>query len=143
MDDALFMGRLERGGNLPRDRQSLVERNRSLFDPIGKRRPVNQFHDKRVRRATVFKAVNLGDVRMIERRKNLRFAMKAGEPVRIVGERTRENLQCDVTTEFRVAGAIHLAHTSRAKGGNDLVGPQTGFGGQRHEIPVRVSRHLR
>jgi hypothetical protein len=39
MDDPLFMRRFERLGNLPRDRQHLVERDRSLRDPIGQRGP--------------------------------------------------------------------------------------------------------
>jgi hypothetical protein len=37
VDDALFVRRFKRVGDLPRDRQRLVERNRSLRDAIGER----------------------------------------------------------------------------------------------------------
>ncbi len=99
-------------GDLPCDRQGLGERNRSLLDAIGKRRAVDQLHDERMRRAAVFEAVDLGDVRMIERGEDLRFAMKAREPIRVAGERIRQDLQRDVATELGVAGAIHLAHSA-------------------------------
>ena len=48
MDDALLVRRFERLGDLPRDRQRLVERNRALRDAIGERRPLDQFQDERV-----------------------------------------------------------------------------------------------
>ena len=47
MDDALLVRRLERFGDLPRDRQRLIERNRSARDPIGERRALDQLHDQR------------------------------------------------------------------------------------------------
>ena len=37
MDDALLVRRLERLGDLPRDRQRLVERDRAARDAIGER----------------------------------------------------------------------------------------------------------
>ena len=58
MDDALLVRRFERVGDLPRDRQRFVERNRALRDAIGERRPFDQLEDERVRRATVFEAVD-------------------------------------------------------------------------------------
>ena len=42
MDDALLVRRLERFGDLPRDRQCLIDRNRALRDPVGERRPLDQ-----------------------------------------------------------------------------------------------------
>ena len=40
------------------------------------------------------------------------FTLKAGETVRIVGEPLGKNLESNISTQFRVAGAIHLAHAA-------------------------------
>lgn len=37
------------------------------------------------------------------------FALEAGEPVRIVRERIRKHLYCDVAIQFRVGERIHSA----------------------------------
>ena len=47
MDDALLVRRFERLGDLPRDRQRLVERNRPARDAVGERRPFDQLQDER------------------------------------------------------------------------------------------------
>jgi hypothetical protein len=60
-------------------------------------------------------------VRMIERREDLRLAMKAREPIRIARERGRQNLQRDVAIQLRIARPIHLAHTAGADGGDDFI----------------------
>ena len=44
MDDPLLVGCFEGFGDLLRDGQCLVERNRSLCDTVRKRRPRDQFH---------------------------------------------------------------------------------------------------
>ena len=49
MDDALLVRALERVGDLPRDRQRVVERDRSLCDPIRQRRTLDELEDERVR----------------------------------------------------------------------------------------------
>src|ERR1022692_4955600 len=44
----------------------------------------------------------------------------------------RQHLKCHVAAEFRVGGAIHLAHAARAERRKNLVGSQAGSGGQGH-----------
>ena len=39
MDDALLVGGFERLGDLPRDREGLVDRDRTLRNPVGQRHP--------------------------------------------------------------------------------------------------------
>ena len=73
MDDALVVRGFERVGDLPRDAERLVERNRSLLDPLGQRRPFDQLHHQRV----LLDAVDRRDVRMIQRREHLRLAREA------------------------------------------------------------------
>ena len=66
MDDPLLVRRLERLGDLLRDRQRLVDGNRPPRDPIGERRAFDQLHHQRVHAAGILEAVDLRDVRMIE-----------------------------------------------------------------------------
>jgi hypothetical protein len=37
----------------------------------------------------------------------------------IVRERVRQNLDCDVSVQFCIAGAVHLTHAAFADGGED------------------------
>ena len=89
MDDAVLVRGLERLGDLPRDRQRFVERKRALRDAVGQRRPLDELHHERARAAALFEAVDLRDVRVIERGEELRFALEAREPIGIAREAIR------------------------------------------------------
>ena len=65
------MRRFERLGNLLRDRQRLVDRDRALRDPIRQRGPLDQLHDERGECRRFLQAVDRGDVRVIQRRQHL------------------------------------------------------------------------
>jgi len=54
------------------------------------------------------------DVRVIELGKSLGFATKAPQPVPILRHLGGQHLERYVASEFRVGGAIHLAHASSA-----------------------------
>ena len=56
---------------------------------------------------------------------------RPGQAVRIVGELLRENLEGDVTIQFRVASAIHLAHSAGANQAEDFVGAEARAGRDR------------
>ena len=47
MDDPLFVRGFERLGDLLRDRQCVIERDRPLRDPVRQRRPLDQLHHER------------------------------------------------------------------------------------------------
>jgi len=42
--------------------------------------------------------VNRADIRMVERGRGLRFALKAGQRLRVAGDFTGQELECDETT---------------------------------------------
>ena len=115
------LGRFESLRDLPRDRQRLVHGHRPVREAIGQRWTLDQLQHERLHAVRFFKAVNCGDVRVIERRQNLRLAFEPREPVEIVGEEFGEDLQRDVAIELRVTRAIHLAHPTGTKGGKDFV----------------------
>ena len=83
----LLVRRFERFGNLTRDGQRLVQRNRPARDSVGERRPIDQLQHQRAHAARLFEAVDRGDVRVIERGEHLRFAREPRQAVRIDGER--------------------------------------------------------
>ncbi|HXG88585.1 MAG TPA: hypothetical protein VNJ02_09635 [Vicinamibacterales bacterium] len=65
MDDALLVGRFERGGDLLRDQQGLVDRNRATRDAMRQVFSFHQFHDQRSDATGFFETVNVRDVGMM------------------------------------------------------------------------------
>ena len=77
MDDPLLVRGFERLRDLPRDRQRLVERDRSTRDPLRQIVAVDQFHHERLDAVGVLQPVDGRDVRMIQRREDFRFTLEA------------------------------------------------------------------
>ena len=138
MDDPLLVRRFERLGNLSRDRQRLVAGNRPARDSLRQILAFDEFEHERLDAIGVFDAVNLRDVRMIERRKQLRLSAEPGETIRIVGDGGQQYLDCDVAIQLRVARAVDLAHAARANGRNDFVGAKARAGGEGQALIVVV-----
>jgi hypothetical protein len=82
---------------------------------------LDQFHHEGLRAARSFEAVDRRDVRMIERRQRLRLALEAGEPLGILRERIRQDLERDLPAKAGVGGAIDRAHTALANRRGDFV----------------------
>jgi hypothetical protein len=154
MDDALVVRRLERLGDLLRDGQSLIERQRPAREPLRQILAVDQFHHERANAGGLFESVNVRDIGMVESRQRLRLPLEAGQPVGILGERLRQDLDRHVAIEARVLRAIDFAHAARADGGGDLIGTKTlaraqehGFEGimfetgDVHTLPCRRHQH--
>jgi hypothetical protein len=72
MDDPPLMGRLERLGDLRGDRQDVVERHRSPGNAIGEGRSFDQLHHQRAARTGFLEAVNLRDVRVVQKARTSR-----------------------------------------------------------------------
>ena len=124
MDDALLVRRLERGRNLRGDRQGLLDRYRTVGKTLREVVAFDELHDqgRRDRPAAVawsdlLDAINLRDMRVIQRRERLRLAGEARHPLGVRGEQIRQDLDGDVAVEPRVAGAEHFAHAAGTEGG--------------------------
>ena len=115
VDDPLLVCGFEGFRDLPRDRQRIVDGNRPLRDAIGERGPLDQLQHERLDAVRFFKAVDRGDVRMVERREHLRLALEAREPIGIAREELGKDLQRDITIELRVTRTIDLAHAACAE----------------------------
>src|SRR5262249_42213293 len=103
---------LERLYDLTCDRDSLVDLESAALDPIGERRAFDELQHERVNPARVLETVNGRDIRVVERREDLRFAFEARESIRIARKRGRQDLDGHVAIQFRIARAIDLAHSA-------------------------------
>ena len=122
VDDALFVRGLEGRGDLRCQRQGLTNRDRSSSDPLSEIVALDELHDERASACRGFQPVNNRDVRMIERREDLSFALQARETFGIGCDRRWQHLDRDVAMEVGVAGAIDLTHPPAPMAGDDLIG---------------------
>ena len=121
MDDALFMRRLKRLGNLLGDVQRLFEGNRTFLDSLGQGWPFDQLQDQTMNPVGLFQAIDGGDVGMIERSQDMRFPLEADHALRVVGEDRRQNLEGNFTPQLGVGGAINLSHPALAEHLRDAI----------------------
>ena len=130
MDDAAFVSRGQRVGDLSRDVDSLIERERSLPQPILERLSFHQLHDDAGGVSDLLEPVNLGDVGVVQRGQDLRLAFKPRQPIGIVREMVRQQLQGDVALQSRIAAPKDDSHAAFAQLGGDLVRTNAGAGRQ-------------
>jgi hypothetical protein len=123
VNDSFLVRGFESVGNLPGDRESIIERDRTGPDAILKRRSLDELEHQSLRALQLLEPVNGGDVRMIQRGKRPCFAFEAGNTIRTRREGGRQNLDGDVTPETRITCPVDLAHPAAAKLASDLVGP--------------------
>src|SRR4029453_16029106 len=134
MNDAVFMRRFKRFGDLTRDRYRLPKRNRSLREAVGERRAFDELEYQGLKAARILEAMDSADTRVIERGEQLRFALETCRSIRIECEDVGQNLERDVTMELRVARPPDFAHPAGAKRGLNFVRANTHAGGQRHVL---------
>ena len=124
MNDALFVGLLERLRDLHREGKAFSKGKRPGFEALCQGRAGDELHDEGVGFAAGLEAIDLGDVGVVELREELRFALEAGEALLVRGERGRQDLDRHLALEARVGGAIDLAHPALTQLGGDLVGAE-------------------
>jgi hypothetical protein len=134
VNDAAFMRRFQRLGDLSRDGHRFLQSHRSLRDPIGERQPIDKLQNERARTAGVFDAVNMRDMGMIERGEHFRLTLKPRQAIAIGREGLREDLQGDVALETSIAGAVDLTHAPSPKRRKDVVRAELSAGGESQEI---------
>ena len=66
-------------------------------------------------RLSLLDAVDRTNIRVIERRRGTRLALKTLQQIVIVRHRGREKFQRDVTTEIGVLGLVNDAHAALAE----------------------------
>ena len=132
MDDALLVRGLQRLGNLLRDGQRLVDRNRPRAMRSASVGPSTSSITSACTPSDLLKAVDVGDVRMIERGEDLGFALEPSESVGVRREGVRQHLQGIVPLEPRVMRSPDLAHPALANQGGDFIGAEAAAGANGH-----------
>ena len=82
---------------------------------------LDQLHDESAHSAGFLQAVDVRDVRMVQRGERLRLTGEPRESIRIVRERVREDFERHVTIQLRVAGPIDLPHSALTEQAGDFV----------------------
>ncbi len=119
--DALVVGALERPGDLQRDLQSLVERNRPGIQALVQVLALHHLHDEKPRALGLLDAVDRGDVRVFELGEHLGFALEPHHLVGVADEMRGQNLDRHLALEVLVVGAEDLAHAAFAELRGDPV----------------------
>jgi hypothetical protein len=121
VNDALLVRGIEGPCDLLGDIERIGERNPPATRRSGNElldcRAVNEFHDQRLRIAIVLEAVQRRDIRMIQRGQQARLALESLNRLGVGSAGLRQNLERDLTFEFRIARAIDLAHATHADQG--------------------------
>ena len=138
MDHPGFVRGLQRLGDLFRNRQRLVDGDRTLRDPVSKGRSFDQLQDERLGVVGLLNAVDGGDTRGVEAGEHLRLPLEPGEPIRVSRRGVGQDLQRDIMAELRIGGLIDLSHPSLADEGGHVVVAEAGADGQSHSW-VRTS----
>jgi hypothetical protein len=81
VDDPSLVRRFQGIRDLSRDRQYLLDRDRSFCHAIRKGWPVDEFQYERVNPVRFLEPMDRGDVRMIERGEDLRLPSEASDPI--------------------------------------------------------------
>ena len=114
-----------------RDRQRLVERQRPAQQAIGQRLALDQLHDQEMSAVGLLEAVERGDVRVIQRRQDLRFALEPRHAVGVGREDVEETLIA-TSRLSRVSRARYTSPMPPAPRTRDLVGAEAGAGSNGH-----------
>jgi hypothetical protein len=106
------------------NRQGLSEWHGTPSDPLREIFTINEFEDQCSDAIGLIEAMNLRDVWMIERREHLRFATEPGETIDIVSDPRQQNLDRDVASQLRIAGAIDLSHAAGTQRPDNFIGAE-------------------
>ena len=132
MHDPLPVCLVESVGNLDPESESLLERQRTLEQPVGERLAFQVLHDEVLGLALAPDVVERADVRVGELGDRLGLALEALAGFGRGREVRRQNFDRDGSLQPRVARPVDLAHPARAERRQDLVRTETGPRGKRH-----------
>src|SRR5580658_1440521 len=121
MDDSFGMRSVQRIRNLDGERQYRLGFHRSAADAVLQRHAIQKFHGDEGLSVLVINFVYGADVRVIQCRSRLGFALKAGECVRVFGYVVGEELKSNKATEFDILSLIDDAHPTTTEFLDDAV----------------------
>jgi len=114
VDHAAVVRDLEGARDLTANIDRLVDGQRAALQTLGEIRAVDQLHDDEVGLPGVLDAVDGGDVALVQRRQQLGFAFEAAQPLGILRQLGREQLDRHLAIELAVDRLPHHAHPALA-----------------------------
>ena len=115
MDDALRVCRIERVGDFDAELDDPIELERVSLDEMFERPPFEQLHHEELLPLVLADVVDRADVRVIQRRRRARLALKALRGRRVARQLGRQELDGDLPAEANILGAVDDAHAAAAK----------------------------
>ena len=125
VDDALFVRGRERLDDLDGVVERLAQREPAGAEEVAQRVALEKLLDQEMPLVDLLERMDRRDAGMAESGQRLRFALEAGDVLRVAEELIGEHLDRDVAIEPQVPGAIHLSHAAGAEGREDLVGAES------------------
>jgi len=122
----------QRVGDLRAVAKHLLQRKRTLLEPLGQRLSLDQLHHEEVRAVLAADVEEGADVRVVQGGDGPRLTLEAGAQLLVGGKAGREYLDRHVAPESRVARPIDFPHAAGAERGDDLVGAKAGAGSEWH-----------
>ena len=124
MNHSCRMGRRQTLRDAAARFQHLPNRHRTVPQPLAQRLSLQKFGDDVGRAVIPADMKDRDNVGMIEGRGSLRFDFEASQALRIARPEIGKDLNGHIALERGVAGAIYLAHSPCAEGGDDFIGIQ-------------------
>jgi len=112
MDDPLLVRRFEASGNLNEQRDRLAERDGISGEALGQSLSLDELHHQKRLAVGFLKAVERGDVRVIQLGQEPGFSFESIEPLLVPGECLGKHFDRNVTTELRISRPVDLSPTT-------------------------------
>jgi hypothetical protein len=134
VDDPLVVGRVESPGDLERDLDRSLPRQRSRGEPGAERHALQELRDGVGDPAALAQVEDRQDVRVGKGGDGPRLALEPLEGAAIGRQQLGQDLDGDFAAEPGIPRPVHLAHPSGADRREDLVGSEANAGGKAHRI---------
>jgi hypothetical protein len=133
MDDSCLMGGFKRFRDLLSNAQRLIDGNRPERNSMGQVRSCDQFHDDRSNAVGPLEPIDDRDVRVIQRSQDFCFALEAGQPFGVRGQRRRQDFNGDIAFQVWIGSSVHLTHAAGTDLGGDLIPAEARAGTEGHD----------
>ena len=124
MDHSLFVRGLERLGDLPGDGKHVAHGTGPARDAFGQRLAFDQLHDDGRRGVALLQAVDLSDVRMVQRGEHTRFPREARHSIGVTGEFGQQDFHRNVAVQLGIVCPVDLTHSTAPDQRPDRKGVQ-------------------
>ena len=121
VDDALCVGSVQSIGDLDAQIEHRLDFQRLATDPVPERLALQKFHGDEGSPLGLVNLVNGADVRMIQCRSGLGFALKTAECLRAFGYIVGQELESHKATELHILGLVYDTHRAGAELLDDVI----------------------